>query len=128
MDQDLASTWSKLIKGIGNNCGYLLKRRKVLVAPGMPKLNLSRNESRIRLLIKRTKKGRMILDSVDEGLLVYPTVVGEDGHTRPKKYYELTEAQQLQDDYDVQATNIILHGLPPDVYALFNHQEAAKDI
>ncbi|GKC09415.1 hypothetical protein Tco_1001025, partial [Tanacetum coccineum] len=26
------------------------------------------------------------------------------------------------------ATNIILHGLPPDVYALVNHQEAAKDI
>nr|GEW39410.1 hypothetical protein [Tanacetum cinerariifolium] len=40
-----------------------------------------------------------------------------------KKY-----AQQLQDDCDVQATNIIIHGLPPDVYALVNHQEAAKDI
>ncbi|GJV23099.1 hypothetical protein Tco_1375794 [Tanacetum coccineum] len=38
------------------------------------------------------------------------------------------KAQQLQDDCDVQATNIILHGLPPDVYALVNHQEAAKDI
>nr|GEV27981.1 hypothetical protein [Tanacetum cinerariifolium] len=48
--------------------------------------------------------------------------------TRLKKYSELTEAQQLQDDCDVQATNIILHGLPPDVYALVNHQEAAKDI
>ncbi|GJW04710.1 hypothetical protein Tco_1563566 [Tanacetum coccineum] len=34
----------------------------------------------------------------------------------------------IQDDCDVQATNIILHGLPPDVYALVNHQEAAKDI
>ncbi|GJX19797.1 MAK10-like protein [Tanacetum coccineum] len=43
-------------------------------------------------------------------------------------WLELTEAQQLQDDCDVQATNIILHGLPPDVYALANHQEADKDI
>ncbi|GJR92492.1 hypothetical protein Tco_0264666 [Tanacetum coccineum] len=60
----------------------------------------------------------MMLDSINEGLLVYPTVVGEDGQTRPKNYYELTEAQQLQDDCDVQATNIILHGLPPDVYSL----------
>ncbi|GKE05907.1 hypothetical protein Tco_1397925, partial [Tanacetum coccineum] len=60
--------------------------------------------------------------------LVYPMVVGEDGQTRPTKYYELTKAQQLQDDCDVQATNTILHGLPPDVYALVNHQEAAKDI
>nr|GEY18890.1 replication protein A 70 kDa DNA-binding subunit B [Tanacetum cinerariifolium] len=45
-----------------------------------------------------------------------------------KKYSELIEAQQLQDKYDVQATNIIFHGLPPDVYALVNHQEAAKYI
>ncbi|GJY33293.1 hypothetical protein Tco_0417762 [Tanacetum coccineum] len=42
--------------------------------------------------------------------------------------HELTEAQQLQDDCDIQVTNIILHGLPPDVYALVNHQEEAKDI
>ncbi|GKD60448.1 hypothetical protein Tco_1297957 [Tanacetum coccineum] len=37
-------------------------------------------------------------------------------------------AQQLQDDCDVQATNIILHGLSPIVYALVNHQEETKDI
>nr|GFA67540.1 hypothetical protein [Tanacetum cinerariifolium] len=85
-------------------------------------------ESRIHLFTKENKNGRMMLDSIDEGLVVYPTVVGEDGHTRPKKYFELTEAQQLQDDCDVQAKNIILHGLPPDVYALVNHQEAAKDV
>nr|GEU36573.1 retrovirus-related Pol polyprotein from transposon TNT 1-94 [Tanacetum cinerariifolium] len=61
-----------------------------------------------------------MLDSIDNGPLVYP-VVEEDGHTRPKKYSELTDAQQLQDDYDVQATNIILHGLPPKVlYNLFD--------
>ncbi|GKA18209.1 hypothetical protein Tco_0698046 [Tanacetum coccineum] len=74
--------------------------------------------SRIRLFIKGKKHGRMMLDSIDNGPLVYPTVE-EDGQTRPKKYSDLTEAQQLQDDCDVQATNIILHGLPPDVYALF---------
>ncbi|GJS81687.1 hypothetical protein Tco_0748228 [Tanacetum coccineum] len=51
-----------------------------------------------------------------------------NGQIRPKKYSELTKAQQLQDDFDVQATNIILHGLPPYVYALVNHQEVAKDI
>ncbi|GJZ42333.1 integrase, catalytic region, zinc finger, CCHC-type containing protein [Tanacetum coccineum] len=72
------------------------------------------------------EKSMMMLDSIDEGSLVYPMVVGEDGQTRPKKYSELTEDQQLQDDCDVQETNIILHGLPPDVYSLVNHQEAAK--
>nr|GFC45428.1 hypothetical protein [Tanacetum cinerariifolium] len=52
----------------------------------------------IRLFIKGKKHGRMMLDSVDN------------------------------DNGDVQATNIILYGLPPDVYALVNYQEAAKDI
>ncbi|GJX45665.1 retrovirus-related pol polyprotein from transposon TNT 1-94 [Tanacetum coccineum] len=83
--------------------------------------------SRIRLFIKGKKHGMMMLDSIDNGPLVYPTVI-EIGQTRPKKYSELTEAQQLQDDCDVQAMNTVLHGLPPDVYALVNHQEAAKDI
>ncbi|GKC07064.1 hypothetical protein Tco_0998674 [Tanacetum coccineum] len=72
----------------------------------------------IRLFIKGKKNGRMMLASIDEGTLVYPTVAREDGQTRPKKYSELTEEQQLQDDCDVQATNIILHGLQPDVYSL----------
>nr|GEZ02444.1 hypothetical protein [Tanacetum cinerariifolium] len=83
--------------------------------------------SYIRLFIKGKKHGRIMLDSIDNGLLVYPTIK-EDGHTRLKKYTKLTEAQQLQDDCDVQAININLHGLPPDLYALVNHQEAAKDI
>ncbi|GKD10533.1 hypothetical protein Tco_1190218 [Tanacetum coccineum] len=73
------------------------------------------------------KYDRKMLDSIDNGPLVYPTIE-ENGQTRPKKYSELIEAQQLQDNCDVQATHIILHGLPPDVYALVNHQEAAKDI
>nr|GEV03032.1 hypothetical protein [Tanacetum cinerariifolium] len=83
--------------------------------------------SRIRLFIKGKKHGRMMLDSIDNGPLDYPTV-DENRQTRPKKYFELTEAQQLQNDCNVQETNIILHGLLPDVYELINHQEAAKDI
>ncbi|GJY02738.1 hypothetical protein Tco_0360890 [Tanacetum coccineum] len=83
--------------------------------------------SRMRLLIKGMKNGRMMLDSIDNGSLVYLTVE-ENGQTRPKKYSKLTKEQQLQDDCDVQATNIILYGLPPDVYVLVNHQEATKDI
>ncbi|GKD65325.1 retrovirus-related pol polyprotein from transposon TNT 1-94, partial [Tanacetum coccineum] len=82
---------------------------------------------RIRLFIKGKKHDRMMLNSIDNGPVVYLTIE-ENGQTRPKKYSKLTEAQQLQDDCDVQAMNIILHGLPPDVYALVNHQDAAKDI
>ncbi|GKC96697.1 hypothetical protein Tco_1162139 [Tanacetum coccineum] len=76
--------------------------------------------SRICLFIKGKKHGRMMLDLIDNGPLVYPTVE-ENGKTRPKKYPELIEAQQLQDDCDVQATNIILHGLPPDGETLYEY-------
>ncbi|GKA24603.1 hypothetical protein Tco_0710636 [Tanacetum coccineum] len=50
--------------------------------------------SNIRLFIKGKKHGRMMLDSIDNGPLVFPTVE-ENRQTRPKKYSELTEAQQI---------------------------------
>nr|GEX95639.1 hypothetical protein [Tanacetum cinerariifolium] len=74
----------------------------------------------------KEKIDRMMLDSINNDPLVYRTIK-ENGQTRPMKYSELTKEQQLQDDCDVQTTNIILHSLSPDVYALIYHQEAAKD-
>ncbi|GJT22072.1 hypothetical protein Tco_0892009 [Tanacetum coccineum] len=64
-------------------------------------------ESRMLLYIKGNKNGRMMLESIENGPLVYPTVE-ENGQIRKKKYAELTEQEQLQDDYDVQAINIVL--------------------
>ncbi|GKB79086.1 hypothetical protein Tco_0945981, partial [Tanacetum coccineum] len=84
-------------------------------------------ESRMLLYIKGKKNGRMMLESIENGPLVYPTVE-EDGQIRKKKYAELTKQEQLQDDCDVQATNIVLQGLSPNVYALVNHCQSAKDI
>nr|GEU85127.1 hypothetical protein [Tanacetum cinerariifolium] len=77
--------------------------------------------------IKGKKNDRMMRDSVLNGPLVYETIK-ENGVTRPKKYSELTKEEKLQDDCDVQATNIVLQGLPSDVYSLVNHHETAKDI
>ncbi|GJV27196.1 integrase, catalytic region, zinc finger, CCHC-type containing protein [Tanacetum coccineum] len=51
---------------------------------------------------------------------MYNSWESQDGQIQKKKYVELTEQEQLQDDCDVQATNIVLQGLPPDVYALVN--------
>nr|GEV15921.1 hypothetical protein [Tanacetum cinerariifolium] len=58
-----------------------------------------------------------ILELVEKGPLLWPTVE-EDGVTRLKKYSKLSTAEAIQADYDVKATNIILQGLPPKVYAL----------
>ncbi|GJT89765.1 hypothetical protein Tco_1078610 [Tanacetum coccineum] len=72
--------------------------------------------------------GRIILNSVENGPLVWPTVEQEDGTVRLKSYEELSDKEKLQADCDLKATNIVLQGLPPDVYALVNHQKVAKDI
>ncbi|GKA94833.1 hypothetical protein Tco_0816871 [Tanacetum coccineum] len=60
--------------------------------------------------------------------LVWPTIVQEDGTTRTKKYEELSVIEKLQVDCDLKAINIVLQGLPPDVYAIVNHHKVAKEI
>ncbi|GJR55580.1 hypothetical protein Tco_1406101 [Tanacetum coccineum] len=69
----------------------------------------------------------MILQSVENGPLIWPTVE-ENGVTRIKKYAELSAAEKIQADYDMKATNIILQGLPADIYSLVNHHRVAKDL
>nr|GEZ41051.1 hypothetical protein [Tanacetum cinerariifolium] len=69
----------------------------------------------------------MILESVEEGPLLWPTVE-EDGVTRLKKYSKLSAAKAIQADCDVKATNIILQGLPSEVYALVSTHKVAKDL
>ncbi|GJS62123.1 hypothetical protein Tco_0656907 [Tanacetum coccineum] len=69
----------------------------------------------------------MILESVKNGPLIWHTIK-ENGVIRTKKYVELSAAEKIQADCDVKATNIILQGLPTDIYALVNHHRVAKDL
>nr|GEV93411.1 retrovirus-related Pol polyprotein from transposon TNT 1-94 [Tanacetum cinerariifolium] len=69
----------------------------------------------------------MILEFIKNGPLFWPTVK-ENGVTRPKKYSELSATEAIQADCDVKATNIILQGLPPDVYALVSTHKDAKEL
>ncbi|GKB91623.1 hypothetical protein Tco_0963895 [Tanacetum coccineum] len=64
-------------------------------------------KSRMELYIENRENGRMILNSVENGLLIWPTIE-ENVNTRKKKYEELSAAEKLQDDYDLKATNIVL--------------------
>ncbi|GKD90349.1 hypothetical protein Tco_1365856 [Tanacetum coccineum] len=68
-----------------------------------------------------------MLNSVLEGPLVYGTIE-VDGVTRLKTYEELLDKEKLQDDCDLRAMNIVLQGLPPDVFSLVNHHQVAKQI
>ncbi|GJV54982.1 hypothetical protein Tco_1455987 [Tanacetum coccineum] len=69
----------------------------------------------------------MILESVEHGPLIWPTVE-ENGVIRTKKYVELSAAEKTQADCDMKATNIILQGLPANIYSLVNHHSVAKDL
>ncbi|GJZ58340.1 integrase, catalytic region, zinc finger, CCHC-type containing protein [Tanacetum coccineum] len=45
-----------------------------------------------------------------------------------EKYAKLSAAEKIQADCDIKATNIILQGLPADIYSLVNHHRVAKDL
>nr|GEU96980.1 reverse transcriptase domain-containing protein [Tanacetum cinerariifolium] len=74
-------------------------------------------KSIMKLYIKNRQNGRMILESVENGPLIWPSIK-ENRVTRPKKYSELSAMEAIQAGCDVMATYIILQGLPPEVYTL----------
>ncbi|GJW58110.1 hypothetical protein Tco_0104841 [Tanacetum coccineum] len=96
--------------------------------PMLEKYMYDSSKSRMELYIENRENKRMILNSVLNGLLVWPTIDEENGTTRTKKYEELSVAEKLQADCDLKATNIVLQSLPPDVYAIVNHHKVAKGI
>nr|GEU78728.1 hypothetical protein [Tanacetum cinerariifolium] len=82
---------------------------------------------KIELYMLNKQHGRMILESVENGPLVWP-LIKENGVTRPKKYSELSPTKAIQADCDINATNIILQGLPPEVYAFVSNHKVAKEL
>nr|GFB30424.1 integrase, catalytic region, zinc finger, CCHC-type, peptidase aspartic, catalytic [Tanacetum cinerariifolium] len=70
-------------------------------------------KSKMELYMLNRPHGRMILESVEQGPLIWPSVEVE-GVARLKKYSKLSAAEAIQADCDVKATNIILQGLPPE--------------
>ncbi|GJR34257.1 hypothetical protein Tco_1209941 [Tanacetum coccineum] len=80
----------------------------------------------MELYMQNREHGRMILELVENGPLIWPTVE-ENGVIRTKKYAELYAAEKIQADCDMKATNIILQGLPDrecklyDAFDKFSH-------
>ncbi|GJW30060.1 retrovirus-related pol polyprotein from transposon TNT 1-94 [Tanacetum coccineum] len=84
-------------------------------------------KSIMELYMLNRKHGQMILESVENGPLIWPSIE-ENGVTRPKKYSELSATEEIQADCDIKATNIILQGLPPEVYALVRNHKVTKEL
>ncbi|GKC94588.1 hypothetical protein Tco_1160030 [Tanacetum coccineum] len=74
-------------------------------------------KSRMELYMMNRQHGRMILESVKNGPLIWPTIE-ENGVTRLRKYSELSPTDAIKADCDIKTTNIILKGLLLEVYAL----------
>ncbi|GKC51910.1 hypothetical protein Tco_1074655 [Tanacetum coccineum] len=64
-------------------------------------------KSRKELYMQNREHRGMILESVENSPLIWPTIK-ENGVTRTKKYAELLAAEKIQADCDMKATNIIL--------------------
>nr|GFB48418.1 hypothetical protein [Tanacetum cinerariifolium] len=84
-------------------------------------------KSIMELYMQNKEHERMILKTVEHGLLIWPTIE-ENGVNRTKKYVELSTTEKIQADYDMKEINIILQGLPTDIYSLVNHHRVAKDL
>ncbi|GKD74222.1 hypothetical protein Tco_1332504 [Tanacetum coccineum] len=91
-------------------------------------------KSRMELYMKNKEHERMILESVEHGPLIWPTVE-ENGVTKTKKYAKLSAAEKIQDDCDMKATNIILqvntkflNSLPPEWSKFMTNVKLVKDL
>ncbi|GJX81560.1 retrovirus-related pol polyprotein from transposon TNT 1-94 [Tanacetum coccineum] len=93
---------------------------------------------RIRLYYRGKENGIYILQSIYHGLFELGTtrdILGTTpeggvllGPERPHTYDDLNDNDKKRFDADVRATNIVLQGLPKDIYKLINHNIEAKAI
>ncbi|GJW42578.1 retrovirus-related pol polyprotein from transposon TNT 1-94 [Tanacetum coccineum] len=80
------------------------------------------------------KNGEMLKDSIENGPYQFKseiTVKDADVVTeicRPQKLEDLAGEDKLCYDNDIKAVNILLLGLPVDIYTLINHYQTAKEI
>ncbi|GJR92485.1 hypothetical protein Tco_0264659 [Tanacetum coccineum] len=94
-------------------------------------------QQRIRLYCKGKDHGDYIFQSIDEGPFKIGTcrdeVVSDTdsstlGPERDRVVADLSQPEKDRLRADIRATNILLQGLPRDIYKLINHNTYAKDI
>ncbi|GJW47671.1 retrovirus-related pol polyprotein from transposon TNT 1-94 [Tanacetum coccineum] len=74
-------------------------------------------------LIKGKENGKLLVDSVLHGPFTYGTITVPDTQNTPttvrdRTYDELTDLEKIIEGCDIKATNIMLQGLPQDIYNL----------
>nr|GEX43087.1 integrase, catalytic region, zinc finger, CCHC-type, peptidase aspartic, catalytic [Tanacetum cinerariifolium] len=106
--------------------------------PMLDRTDFASWQQRIRLYCWGKESGVNILKSIDEGPYQMGTVrepLAEDtegapqlGPERPRVYSDMSPEEKDRYNADIRATNILLQGLPKDIYTLINYYTDAKDI
>nr|GEV73431.1 hypothetical protein [Tanacetum cinerariifolium] len=107
--------------------GDIKEDRKKPFILGTPFMTTAKAKIRMELYMMNRQHERMILKSVENGPLIWPSIE-ENRVTRPKKYSDLSAMEAIHADCDVKETNIILQGLSPEVYALVRNHKVAKEL
>ncbi|GKE55917.1 hypothetical protein Tco_1495102, partial [Tanacetum coccineum] len=89
--------------------------------PMLDKTLYSSWASRMLLYIEGKENRKLLVDSVLNGPFIYRTLTVLGAQTTPvtvrdKTYDELTNAEKLSESCDIKLTNIVLQGLPQDIY------------
>ncbi|GKF02098.1 hypothetical protein Tco_0029021, partial [Tanacetum coccineum] len=71
---------------------------------------------------------RIINGPFQFGTVEVPATLNTPASTRHRTIDDLTKAEKIREACDIRATNIILQGLPPEVYTHVNHHKVAKEI
>ncbi|GKE37791.1 hypothetical protein Tco_1461196 [Tanacetum coccineum] len=106
--------------------------------PMLDRTDFASWQQRIRLNCRGKENGVNILKSIDEGPFQMRTfwetlTEGNEGALhlgpeRPRVYSDLSPEDKEMYNANIRATNILLQGLPKDIYSLINHYTDAEDI
>ncbi|GJT37211.1 hypothetical protein Tco_0937076 [Tanacetum coccineum] len=95
-------------------------------------------QQRIRLYCLGKDNGENIMKSINEGPFQMGTLAEtlaeetegalQQGPVRARVFTDLSAQEKERYKADIRATNILLQGIPKDIYTLINHYTDAKDI
>ncbi|GJR66792.1 hypothetical protein Tco_0012857 [Tanacetum coccineum] len=95
-------------------------------------------QQRIRLYCLGKDNGENIMKSINEGPFQMGTLAEtlaeetkgplQQGSVRARVFTDLLAQEKERYKADIRATNILLQGIPKDIYTLINHYTDAKDI
>ncbi|GJW26542.1 integrase, catalytic region, zinc finger, CCHC-type containing protein [Tanacetum coccineum] len=143
VDEDVKLT--KDLKRIFSNLNHVCNERATFIKelkrlkwadncpPMLDKTQYSSWASHMLLYIKGKEHGKLLYDSVINGPFKYRTVTVPGTQTTPvavkdRTYDELTNAEKIHEACDIKATNIVLQGLPQDIYNLPEWSKFVTDV